>query len=220
MEEEGTASGGPFRGMKEGRGIRGGLGRATGIRIVCGHELQIILTTGIRATACPASTSTCPTARGRGIQLCTTATARGRGDGRLQVLEVVPAGQRLKDLREASGVHILTAEHSLRTKGLLLLGGTIFTIYLLSIFLYGNSQNTTTFFASTYTGLHSTELHGDEYTVHNETRRTRAVITRRRDKRKCKELPGRHPVVLGGGENVYQNKTVEKELSVRVPRHF
>lgn len=167
MEEEGTASGGPFRGMKEGRGIRGGLGRATGIRIVCGHELQIILTTGIRATACPASSSTCPTARGGGIQLRTTATARGRGDGRLQVLEVVPAGQRLKDLREASGVHILTAEHSLRTKGLLLLGGTIFTIY----YLYSCM------------GIHKTRplslhRHTQAYTALNYTETSTRYITR------------------------------------------
>lgn len=60
---------------------------------------------------------------------------------------------------------------------------------------------------------HNTGLHGDEYTVHYETRRTRAVITRRRDKRKCKELPGRHPAVLEVRENVYQNKT-DRERTV------
>lgn len=43
--------------------------------------------------------------------MAATATARGRGDGRLEVLEVVPAGQGFKDLRESPRVHILTTEH-------------------------------------------------------------------------------------------------------------
>lgn len=121
VEEEGAPRRGAFGRVEQRRGVRVGLGRATGVRVVGRQELQIILTARIRSTAACSSSTTTASATGRrrsttatgrrGIQVVATATARRRGDGRLEVLEVVPAGQRLEDLGEAPRVHILPIEH-------------------------------------------------------------------------------------------------------------